>query len=195
MTPHVPTLSEDIPHIPRIHTPAKCTMPRPGPWMDLTPTHLPGMRVPKPIPSVPTSVPSDTNSQDLLERGWKWFACMSRDLYLLEGMWAKQGQLNSTPRARPHHLVSQDNTISAITGVPRGDTWTTRIGSCPILRYSDVYGVCGVAGAAGKGVHTCLQRSAGRSLQGGEGGGGCVHRAEWAELKAPWSPRLQRQKL
>lgn len=77
--------------------------------------------------------------------------------------------------------VSQDSTISAVTGLPRGDTWTTQIGSCPVLKYSDVYGVCGVAGAAGKGAHTCLQRSAGRSLQGGEGGGGCVHRAEWAD--------------
>lgn len=118
---------------------------------------------------------------------------MSRDIK--EGMWAKQSQLNSTPRARPLHLVSQDSTISAITGLPCGDTWTTWIVSCPILRHSDVYRVCGVAGAAGKGAHTCLQRSAGRSLQGGEGGGACVHRAEWAELKAPWSPSPQRQKL
>mgnify|MGYP007134262678 CR=1 FL=1 len=46
--------------------------------------------------------------------------------------------------------VSQDSTISAVTGLPRGDTWTTRIGSCPVLKYSDVYGVCGVAGAAGE---------------------------------------------
>lgn len=106
MTPHVPTLSEDIPHIPGIHTPAKSTMPCPGPWMDLIPTHLPEMRVPKPIPSVPTSIPSGTNSQDLLGRGWKWFACMSRDIK--EGMWAKQGQLNSTPRARsPRTAPSQ----------------------------------------------------------------------------------------
>lgn len=47
---------------------------------------------------------------------------MSKDIK--EGVWAKQGQLNSTPRARPLYLVSQDSTIVAITSLPCGDTWT-----------------------------------------------------------------------
>ena len=74
---------------------------------------------------------------------------MSRDIK--RGMWAKQSQLNSTPRARPLHLVSQDSTISAITGLPCGDAWTTWTVSCPILRHSDVYGVHGWQGRQAKG--------------------------------------------
>ena len=118
---------------------------------------------------------------------------MSRDIK--RGMWAKQSQLNLTPRARPLHLVSQDSTISAITGLPCGRRLDHMDSELPHPETQWCVQGPWVAGAAGKGAHTCLQRSAGRSLQGGEGGGGCVHMAEWAELKAPWSPSPQRQKL
>lgn len=107
MTPHVPMLSEDIPHIPGIHTPAKGTMPCPRPWMDLTPTHLPGMRVPKPTPSEPASVPSHSNSQYLLGRDWKWFACYVKRYKEGYVGKAEPAELNPQGQAPPPGLPGQ----------------------------------------------------------------------------------------